>query len=122
MGRTSWLVLEKPDARDRKPLEAFLQPDTVKLVYTHGHPRPELISPDNWNMDLHYLDRPNARRVQLDFFYDYRTNVSFTHNGRPSSEASSPKRLSSGDRTTSSLHARAANPISRISLMRRSIA
>ena len=58
-----------------KPLEAFLQPDTVKLVYTHGHPRPELISPDNWNMDLHYLDRPNARQVQLDLFYDYRTNV-----------------------------------------------
>jgi pimeloyl-ACP methyl ester carboxylesterase len=58
-----------------KPLEAFLQADTVKLVYTHGHPRPELISPDNWNMDLHYLDRPNARRIQLDFFYDYRTNV-----------------------------------------------
>ena len=58
-----------------KPLEAFLQPETVKLVYTHGHPKPELISPDNWNMDLHYLDRPNARRVQLDFFYDYRTNV-----------------------------------------------
>lgn len=58
-----------------KPLEAFLQPDTVKLVYTHGHPQPELISPDNWNMDLHFLDRPNARQVQLDFFYDYRTNV-----------------------------------------------
>ena len=58
-----------------KPLEAFLELETVKLVYTHGHPTPELISPDNWNMDLHYLDRPNARRVQLDFFYDYRTNV-----------------------------------------------
>ena len=58
-----------------KPLEAFLQADTVKLVYTHGHPKPELINPDNWNMDLHFLDRPNARRVQLDFFYDYRTNV-----------------------------------------------
>jgi hypothetical protein len=26
-------------------------------------------------MDLHYLNRPNARQVQLDFFYDYRTNV-----------------------------------------------
>jgi pimeloyl-ACP methyl ester carboxylesterase len=60
---------------NEKPLEGFLQFDTVKLVYTHGHPKPELISPDNWNMDLHYLDRPNARRVQLDFFYDYRTNV-----------------------------------------------
>ena len=62
-------------AETEKPLEAFLQPETVKLVYTHGHPKPELISPDNWNMDLHYLGRPNAQRVQLDFFYDYRTNV-----------------------------------------------
>ena len=58
-----------------KPLEAFLQADTVKLVYTHGHPDPTLISPDNWNMDLRFLDRPGARQVQLDFFYDYRTNV-----------------------------------------------
>jgi pimeloyl-ACP methyl ester carboxylesterase len=58
-----------------KPLEALLQANTVKLVYTHGHPKPELISPDNWNMDVHYLDRPNARQVQLDLFYDYRTNV-----------------------------------------------
>ena len=59
-----------------KPLEAFLQEETVKSVYTHGHRRPELISPDNWTMDVHFLDRPGARRVQLDFFYDYRTNVS----------------------------------------------
>jgi pimeloyl-ACP methyl ester carboxylesterase len=26
-------------------------------------------------MDLHYPDRPNARRIQLDLFYAYRTNV-----------------------------------------------
>lgn len=58
-----------------QPLEAFLQPETVKEIYLHGHPQPELISPDNWNMDLHYLERPKARQVQLDFFYDYRTNV-----------------------------------------------
>jgi len=58
-----------------KPLEAFLQPETVKHIYLHGHPNPELISPDNWTMDLQGLDRPNARRIQLDFFYDYRTNV-----------------------------------------------
>jgi pimeloyl-ACP methyl ester carboxylesterase len=58
-----------------QPLEAFLQPETIKAIYLHGHRQPEIISPDNWNMDLHHLDRPNARRVQLDFFYDYRTNV-----------------------------------------------
>jgi pimeloyl-ACP methyl ester carboxylesterase len=26
-------------------------------------------------MDAHFLARPNARRVQLDLFYDYRRNV-----------------------------------------------
>ena len=58
-----------------KAIGAFLLPETVKTVYTHGHPRPELISPDNWNMDNHFLERPDAKQVQLDFFYDYRTNV-----------------------------------------------
>jgi pimeloyl-ACP methyl ester carboxylesterase len=66
---------KKRSPETEKPLDAFLQLDTVKTVYLHGHRNPELISPDNWNMDLHFLDRPNARRVQLDLFYDYRTNV-----------------------------------------------
>jgi pimeloyl-ACP methyl ester carboxylesterase len=56
-------------------ISAFLLPATVRTVYTHGHPRPELISPDNWNMDNHFLERPDAKQVQLDLFYDYRTNV-----------------------------------------------
>jgi len=53
----------------------LLEFETVKTVYLHGYKRPELISPDNWNMDFHYIERPNARQVQLDLFYDYRTNV-----------------------------------------------
>jgi pimeloyl-ACP methyl ester carboxylesterase len=57
------------------PLEAFLQPETVRTIYTTGHPDPTRISPDNWNMDLFFFARPNAHRVQLDLFYDYRTNV-----------------------------------------------
>ena len=61
-------------AETEKPLEAFLQPETVKTIYLHGHPDPEQIAPDNWIVDSHYLERPNAARVQLDFFYDYRTN------------------------------------------------
>ena len=57
------------------PLRAFLEADTVKAVYTAGHPDPTKISPDNWNLDLFFLARPNADRVQLDLFYDYRTNA-----------------------------------------------
>jgi pimeloyl-ACP methyl ester carboxylesterase len=65
---------------DRSPaneaaLEAFLQPETVKAIYTTGHPDPSKISPDNWNTDLFLLSRPHAHRVQLDLFYDYRTNA-----------------------------------------------
>src|SRR5262245_1059453 len=57
------------------PLEALLELPGVKLVYTHGHRNADAISPDNWNMDASFLGRPNAHRVQLDLFYDYRTNV-----------------------------------------------
>jgi pimeloyl-ACP methyl ester carboxylesterase len=62
-------------AQSEKAISAFLEPETVKTVYTTGHPDPKLISPDNWNMDNYFLARPNAKRVQFDFFYDYRTNV-----------------------------------------------
>jgi pimeloyl-ACP methyl ester carboxylesterase len=57
------------------PLLAFLQHDAFKQVYLHGHKNPENISPDNWNMDFRFMERPNARQVQMDLFYDYRTNV-----------------------------------------------
>jgi pimeloyl-ACP methyl ester carboxylesterase len=57
------------------PLEAFLEPDTVKAIYTTGHRDLTKISPDNWNTDLFFLARPQAHRVQLDLFYDYRTNA-----------------------------------------------
>jgi pimeloyl-ACP methyl ester carboxylesterase len=58
-----------------KPLAAFLEFDAIKSIYLHGHKNPELISPDNWNMDFRFMERPKARRIQLDLFYDYRTNV-----------------------------------------------
>lgn len=58
-----------------KPLVAFLEHDAIKGIYLHGARREELISPDNWKSDFAFMERPMARRVQLDLFYDYRTNV-----------------------------------------------
>jgi pimeloyl-ACP methyl ester carboxylesterase len=57
------------------PLEGFLQLDGVKSIYLQGHRNPAIISPDAWNMDLNFLARPNAHKVQIELFYDYRTNV-----------------------------------------------
>ena len=58
-----------------KPLAAFLERDAIKSIYLFGAKNPERISPDNWESDSGFMQRPNARRVQLDLFYDYRKNV-----------------------------------------------
>ncbi len=62
-------------AETEKPLVGFLTKDAIKGIYLHGAEKPELISPDNWESDAAYMQRPGAVRVNLDLFYDYRTNV-----------------------------------------------
>ena len=57
------------------PLHGFLTPETIKAIYLHGAERPELISPDNWESDSAFMQRQHAVRLNLDLFYDYRTNV-----------------------------------------------
>jgi pimeloyl-ACP methyl ester carboxylesterase len=58
-----------------QPLLGFLTRDTVKMIYVHGATQPALVSPDAWESDIAFLARPNATRLHLDLFYDYRTNV-----------------------------------------------
>ena len=58
-----------------QPLLGFLTRDTIRTIYLHGAKRPELVSPDNWESDIAFMQRPNAVRLNLDLFYDYRTNV-----------------------------------------------
>ena len=77
---SAWDGLRNALWKNRTPeaeatLYGFLQLETIKQVYLHGHKQPEIISPDNWNMDFRFMERPNARRVQMDLFYDYRINV-----------------------------------------------
>ena len=63
-------------AANEAAVEGLLALDTVKATYLGGSSIPELISPDNWNHDyLHTLQRTHGTRIQLDLFYDYRTNV-----------------------------------------------
>ena len=62
-------------AESEKPLEGFLTHDAIKGIYLFGAKNPELISPDNWESDFAFMQRPNAVRVNLNLFYDYRKNV-----------------------------------------------
>ena len=75
------------------PLYGFLQFDTIRQIYLYGHKNPEAISPDNWNMDFRFMERPNARRVQMDLFYDYRTNVALYPKWQKFLRDSQPKSL-----------------------------
>jgi len=58
-----------------EPLLGLLARDTIKAIYMHGAKRPDLVSPDSWESDSAFMHRPNAARLHLDLFYDYRTNV-----------------------------------------------
>lgn len=60
---------------DRNELRKFLGVEATEWQYTHGQPDPSLISPDTWHTDQYLLDRPGNKEIQLDLFYDYRTNV-----------------------------------------------
>ncbi|MBS9718368.1 alpha/beta hydrolase [Pseudohalocynthiibacter aestuariivivens] len=62
---------------NREPLRGFLEIGATEWQYTHGIPEANisLVSPDAWTLDQAYLDRPGNQEIQLDLFYDYRTNV-----------------------------------------------
>ena len=55
-------------------LKGLLNIDATKWQYTHGTRDASRISPDNWNMDQGFLDRPGNQEIQLELFYSYGTN------------------------------------------------
>jgi pimeloyl-ACP methyl ester carboxylesterase len=65
--------------QDRSPenadkLRPFFTLETTKWQYTNGVRNPEAISPDTWNIDQLFLDRPGNVEIQLTLFYSYGTN------------------------------------------------
>ncbi|WP_431272134.1 alpha/beta fold hydrolase [Dankookia sp. P2] len=62
-------------AAHRAALGFLVAPATTKFQYTDGVTDVSRIAPDNWVQDQSLLDRPGNADIQLDLFYDYRTNV-----------------------------------------------
>jgi pimeloyl-ACP methyl ester carboxylesterase len=84
---------KKRSAENEAALAAFLEHDAIKGIYLSGAKNPELISPDNWKSDFGFMERPHARRVQLDLFYDYRTNVELYPKWQAFLKAQQPKTI-----------------------------
>ena len=49
--------------------------DGLKWQYTHNVPDANVVSPDNWEIDLRHLLRPENNDIQIWLFYDYQNNV-----------------------------------------------
>ena len=58
-----------------QPLRAFLTHDGIKGAYLTGAGHPELIAPEAYELDAAIVQRPHGEQINLDLFYDYRTNV-----------------------------------------------
>ncbi len=62
-------------AAKRQALGFLVAPETTRFQYTDGVRDISRIAPDNWVQDQALLDRPGNADIQLDLFYDYRTNL-----------------------------------------------
>lgn len=68
-----WKDINNKEAENT--LRTFHDANGLKWQYTHNVPDPSAISPDNWELDLRHLERPENGDIQLALFYDYQNNV-----------------------------------------------
>lgn len=61
--------------KEREAIRWLTSLKATKWQYTDGVPDVSLVSPDTWTVDQARLDRPGNQEIQLDLFYDYRTNI-----------------------------------------------
>ena len=60
---------------EREAIRWLTSLKATKWQYTHGVQDLSLVSPDAWTVDQALLDRPGNAEIQLDLFYDFRTNL-----------------------------------------------
>lgn len=62
-------------AKEREAIRWLTTLKATYWQYSTGFKDQSLVSPDAWTLDQALLDRPGNAEIQLDLFYDYRTNV-----------------------------------------------
>ena len=64
-----------PNEKNKNALKKFLTMEATRWQYTHGVKNENAINPDNWIHDQLLLDRPGNNEIQLQLFYDYKSNL-----------------------------------------------
>jgi pimeloyl-ACP methyl ester carboxylesterase len=65
----------EPSEKNKDALMKLLTIEATKWQYTHGVRNENAISPDNWILDQSLLECPGNKEIQLQLFYDYRSNL-----------------------------------------------
>lgn len=77
--REFWDPIKKywadPHPENRNALHFLVDPKSTQWQYQNGVTDTTLLDPTAWLVDQAGLDRPGNREIQMDLFYDYRTNV-----------------------------------------------
>jgi len=67
-------IWEERNEATERGIRDLLTPEFTRLQYTAGASAPERVSPDAYNMDQFFLDRPGNADIQVELQYDYRNN------------------------------------------------
>jgi pimeloyl-ACP methyl ester carboxylesterase len=60
---------------DEDMIRKVLTLSAIRGQYLSGASHPEVIAPDGWTLDQHFLDLPGRKQIQVDLAFDYHTNV-----------------------------------------------
>ena len=78
--REFWEPIKKywtdPSEANRKALHFLVESKATRWQYENGVSDLSLLDPITWTVDQAGMDRAGNDEIQLDLFYDYRTNVS----------------------------------------------
>ncbi|MBB6466995.1 pimeloyl-ACP methyl ester carboxylesterase [Aminobacter lissarensis] len=67
------LMPEQPDAE--QTIRDLLTLSGTRFQYETGIGQQELLAPDGWTLDQHFLDQPGRKQPQVDLAFDYHGNV-----------------------------------------------
>src|SRR5262249_34204776 len=91
----------------------LVAPETTKFQNTDGAPDVSRVDPDIWVHDQALLDRPANAKIQMDLFYDYRTNLPLYPPGQDYFRKHPPPTLFSGAKNAKIFPADGAYPYKR---------
>lgn len=74
-GARDFIALRPEQPNAEQTIRDLLTLSGTRFQYESGIGSPELLAPDGWTLDQHFLDLPGRKQPQIDLAFDYHSNV-----------------------------------------------